>query len=290
MKLQFPIPFTKMSGTGNDFIIIDHRQPFLNGIGLAEFVRAVCRRKFSVGADGLILIEESDRADFGWRFFNGDGSVAEMCGNGARCAARFAYEKKIASAAMRFETLAGIIEAAVNNDGLGSVKIRLTDPEDIVLNRQVAIDGAMKTFHSVNTGVPHAVCLVDDVQAVPVVDWGRPVRYHEFFSPAGTNVNFVQKLSANSLHVRTYERGVENETMACGTGAVASAIVAALLGVVKPPVQVTTSGGEQLGIHFELLSRAGAADDGSVGDVYLEGPANLVYEGYLGAEGLQPMA
>ena len=290
MNLQFPIPFSKMSGTGNDFIIIDHRQRVLGEIDLADFARAVCRRKFSVGADGLILIEESDRADFGWQFLNGDGSVAEMCGNGARCAARFAYEKKIAPAAMRFETLAGIIEAAVNNDGLGSVKIRLTAPEDIVLNRQVAVNGEMRTLHSVNTGVPHVVCLVDDVQAVPVVDWGRPVRYHELFSPAGTNVNFVQKLSGNSLHVRTYERGVENETMACGTGAVAAAIVAALLGAVEQPVRVTTSGGEQLGVFFELLSKKGAAGDGSVGAVYLEGPAHLVYEGYLGAEGLQSMA
>jgi diaminopimelate epimerase len=290
MNLQFPIPFTKMSGTGNDFIIIDHRQPFLNGIDLAGFVSAVCRRKFSVGADGLILIEESERADFSWQFFNGDGSVAEMCGNGARCAARFAYEKKIAPAAMRFETLAGTIEAAVNDDGQGSVKIRLTNPEDIVLNRELTVDGAMKTLHSVNTGVPHTVCLVEDVQTVPIVDWGRPVRYHELFSPAGTNVNFVQRLTNNSLHVRTYERGVEDETMACGTGAVASAIIAALLGEVEPPVQVTTSGGEQLGIHFKLLSGTGAGAAVSVGEVYLEGPAHLVYEGYLEAEGLQPMS
>lgn len=287
MSLQFPISFTKMSGTGNDFIIIDHRRPILNGIDLAAFTQAVCRRRFSVGADGLILIEESTKADFGWQFFNGDGSVAEMCGNGARCAARFAYEQKIAPATMRFATLAGIVEATVNAENPGSVKIRLTAPEDIVLNRPLAVGGTMRTLHSINTGVPHAVLLVDDVQAVPVVDWGRPVRYHDVFKPAGTNVNFVQKMPDNGLHVRTYERGVENETMACGTGAVAAAIVAALLGVVKPPVQVTTSGEEQLVVNFVLPGDGGTATDGAVTAVYLEGPANLVYEGSLGADSLQ---
>jgi len=286
MNLRFPIPFTKMSGTGNDFIIIDNRCPLLNGIDLATFTRAVCRRKFSVGADGLILIEESAAADFGWQFFNGDGSVAEMCGNGARCAARFAYEKKIAPAAMRFATMAGIIEAVVNAENPVSVKIRLTAPEDIVLNRQLAVGGRMRTLHSINTGVPHVVLLVDDVQAVPVIDWGRPIRYHELFRPAGTNVNFVQKLPDNGLHVRTYERGVENETMACGTGAVAAAIVASLLGEVQPPVQVTTSGGEQLIVYFTLPDNEGGAVDGAQSAVYLEGPANLVYEGALGADSL----
>jgi diaminopimelate epimerase len=287
MSLQFPIPFTKMSGTGNDFIIIDHRRPILNGIDLAAFTRAVCRRKFSVGADGLILIEESTKADFSWQFFNGDGSVAEMCGNGARCAARFAYEQKIAPAMMRFATLAGIIEAIVNTENHGSVKIRLTPPEDIVLNRSLAVGGTMRTLHSINTGVPHAVLLVDDVQAVPVVDWGRPVRHHDLFKPAGTNVNFVQKLPDNALHVRTYERGVENETMACGTGAVAAAIVAALVGIVKPPVQVTTSGGEHLAVYFILPENEGNAAAGAITEVYLEGPANLVYEGSLEADSLQ---
>jgi diaminopimelate epimerase len=289
MSLKFPIPFAKMSGTGNDFIIIDHRRPLLAGIDPAAFARAVCRRKFSVGADGLILIEESTGVDFGWQFFNGDGSVAEMCGNGARCAARFAYEKKIAPAAMRFATLAGIIEAAVNIEHPASVKIRLTAPEDIVLNRPLTVGGTKRTLHSINTGVPHAVLLVDDVQMIPVVDWGRPVRYHELFQPAGTNVNFVQKLAANGLHVRTYERGVENETMACGTGAVAAAIVAALLGEVEPPVQVTTSGGEQLIVYFTLPENGGTAAESAVTGVYLEGPAHLVYEGELGADSVLSM-
>ena len=286
MKIQFPIPFSKMSGTGNDFIIIDNRQKKLDGINLQDFARAVCRRKFSVGADGLILIEQSETADFSWQFLNGDGSVAEMCGNGARCAARFAFEKKIAPADMHFATLAGVIEASIRNDAGSSVRIRLTAPENIDLNRQLEIDGEEKTIHSINTGVPHVVMMVEAAAAVPVVDWGRTLRYHEDFQPAGTNVNFVQMLDNDELFVRTYERGVEDETMACGTGAVASAIVAALLGKVKSPVRVTTSGGEKLVIIFSLPEDDGTLQEDESIKVFLEGPAHLIYEGNICADAI----
>lgn len=273
MNVDLPISFTKMSGTGNDFIIIDHRQPFLDENTLADFTRAVCRRKFSVGADGLILIENSDKADFEWKFFNGDGSSAEMCGNGARCAARFAYSKKIAPAKMRFLTLAGIIEAEVID---GSVKIRMTPPENVVLNIPLNIDGDEKIIHSINTGVPHAIIFMEDVAEAPVFEWGRIVRYHEHFQPAGTNVNFVQHISDNEFSVRTYERGVEGETMACGTGAVAAAIVGGLLGYVKPPIKVVTFGGDRLVVHFSI-----SKEEPVVTDVFLEGPAEFIYEGQL---------
>lgn len=271
--MDLPIFFTKMSGTGNDFIIIDHRQPFLDAETLADFTRAVCRRKFSVGADGLILIENSDKADFEWKFFNGDGSSAEMCGNGARCAARFAYSKKIAPAKMRFMTLAGMIEAEVID---ASVKIRMTLPEDISLHIPLIIDGEEKIIHSINTGVPHTVIFMEDIIEAPVFEWGRIARYHEHFQPAGTNVNFVQHLAGDELSVRTYERGVEGETMACGTGAVAAAIVGGLLGYVKPPVKVATSGGDTLVIHFSI-----SKEEADVNDVFLEGPAEFIYEGQL---------
>ena len=282
MKPVDPVNFTKMSGTGNDFIIIDHRRPFLDDIDLAGFVRSVCRRKFSVGADGLILIEDSDTADFSWRFFNGDGSVAEMCGNGARCAARFAFANGIAPAAMHFETVAGIIEAFVDPDG--SVKIRLTNPVDIRLNMVVNMSGVEMALHSVNTGVPHTVMLADDVGTVQVEEMGRMIRFHEEFQPAGTNANFIQVLSENALKVRTYERGVEGETMACGTGAVASAVIAALLGKVTGPVEITTSGGEKLIIHFTLIGEPGslALDPGA--GIFLEGPADFIYDGKLMAK------
>jgi diaminopimelate epimerase len=281
MKIQFPIPFAKMSGTGNDFIIIDNRDNKLDGISMQDFARSVCRRKFSVGADGLILIERSGTADFSWQFFNGDGSVAEMCGNGARCAARFAFEKKIAPADMHFATLAGVIEASIRNDASGSVRIRLTAPENINLNRRLQIGGGEKVIHSINTGVPHVVMMVDDAAIVPVVDWGRTLRYHESFQPAGTNVNFVQVIEGNGLLVRTYERGVEDETMACGTGAVASALVGALLGMVKPPVPVTTSGGETLVIDFSFPQGDETLREPENIKVFLEGPAHLIYEGNI---------
>lgn len=271
-----------MSGTGNDFIVIDHRKPFIDKANLSDFARSVCQRKFSVGADGLILIEESEKADFSWTFLNGDGSIAEMCGNGARCAARFAHAKGIASEKMRFITLAGEIEAQVTGH---LVKIRLTPPTDLKLGLEVDISGSPQTVHTLNTGVPHAVLFTDDIKSAPVIKVGRTVRFHDMFQPAGTNVNFVQ-IAGNELHVRTYERGVEDETLACGTGAVASAIVAALLGHVAPPVKVTTSGGDQLLIHFDAIGKA-VNGQPEIDKVFLEGPAIFIYEGRLGEEALR---
>ncbi len=275
-KLPFPMPFTKMSGTGNDFIIIDHRQPFLAAVDLPEFARLVCRHKFSAGADGLILIEEDEREDFCWQFFNADGSRAEMCGNGARCAARFAYRLGIVQASMRFRTLAGVIAAQIVGDG---VKIKLTAPANLQLARSLDLGELTKTVYSVNTGVPHVVCFVDDLAGVPVVEWGRIIRYHADYQPAGTNVNFVQATSGG-LAVRTYERGVEGETMACGTGAVASALIASMIDLAKSPVRVTTSGGEELIIHLE------GQGVGDLPAVYLEGPAKIIYDGQLQADAL----
>lgn len=286
-NFKYPIPFAKMSGTGNDFIIIDHREPFINEADQSEFARIVCRRKFSVGADGLILIENSETADFRWQFYNGDGSRAEMCGNGARCAARFAFEKNIAPAAMRFETTAGEIEAVVQGGPGESVKIRLTVPEDLRLNIPLAVGSVAQTLHFINTGVPHAVILVNDAGGVPVAPWGREIRFHEMFQPAGANANFAQVLENDTLMVRTYERGVEGETMACGTGAVASALVAALLGRAKPPVTVITSGGEELTIHFSLTGEGNDRQLNLAAGIFLEGPAHIIYEGQLGPDGLK---
>lgn len=280
MALSFPIPFTKMSGAGNDFILIDHRTPFLRDIeAMQGLARAVCERKFSVGADGLILIENAADADFCWQFINADGSIAEMCGNGARCAARFAFAKGIAPAKMRFHTLAGIIEAEVVDH---AVKLKMTPPHSPRLNETITVGGQPQTVHSLNTGVPHAVLFMEQNHEAPVLEWGRTIRFHAHFAPAGTNVNFVQHLGANRLSVRTYERGVEGETMACGTGAVASAIIAGMLGQVAPPVAVTTSGREELIIHYRLAG-------GAVDEVYLEGPANVIYEGQLHPEALRRM-
>jgi len=286
-NFKYPIPFVKMSGTGNDFIIIDHRDPFINEADQSEFARIVCRRKFSVGADGLILIENSETADFRWQFYNGDGSEAEMCGNGARCAARFAFEKNIAPATMRFETTAGEIEAFVLGGPGESVKIRLTAPEDLRLNIPVTVGSMEQTLHFINTGVPHTVVLVNDAGKVPVADWGREIRFHETFQPAGTNTNFAQVISNDTLMVRTYERGVEGETMACGTGAVASALITAYLEQAKPPITVITSGGEELTIHFSFTGEGNDRKLDLAAGIFLEGPAHTIYEGKLGPDGLQ---
>ena len=273
---EFPVPFVKMSGTGNDFILIDHRNPLIGRAAMPEFALQVCRRKFSVGADGLILLEDSDQADFKWLFFNADGSVAEMCGNGARCAARFAYMQGIAPARMRFETLAGIIEASVSDI---NVAIKMTQPRDLQLHRTITVDEAPVALHSVDTGVPHVVVFVEDIDAMDVRDQGSRIRHHQTFMPAGTNVNFVGRQDG-SFKVRTYERGVEDETLACGTGAVATALVAAMLNQAKSPVEIITSGGDRLTITFDL-------EDGvSVENVFLKGPAHVIYRGELNAEAL----
>ena len=276
--VDYPVFFEKMSGTGNDFVAIDNRNKLFTLQEMPEFVKQVCRRKFSVGADGIFFIENSENADFRWQFFNSDGSRAEMCGNGARCAASFAYRHGIASAKMCFETDAGIIKAEVQADG--SVRIEMTSPLDYRTDMKVNLDGSDYLVNFVNTGVPHAVIFLDSVD-VPVKKWGRKVRFHEHFQPAGTNANFVEVRRENEIKVRTYERGVEEETFACGTGAVASAIYAALLKDMASPIKVETSGGDILTIHFEVSEDRSSADK-----VFMEGSAHLIYSGQLTSEAL----
>lgn len=274
---RMPLPFVKMSGTGNDFILIDHRKPLIAREVMPEFARLVCRRRFSVGADGLIFIEDSDRADFKWLFFNADGSEAEMCGNGARCAARFAYMKGIAPAHLRFETIAGIIEANVADV---NVSVLMTPPKDFRQDLELDCDGRPVLLHTVDTGVPHAVVFVDDYDQVDVCRLGSGIRHHLQFRPAGTNVNFVMPLGKGAFKVRTYERGVENETLACGTGAVASALIAAVQGQAESPVEIVTSGGDRLTIIFDLQKGPAATN------VFLKGPAHVIYSGELNGEAL----
>lgn len=265
------IPFYKMQGTGNDFILIDNRRGILKGQNLGNLAKNVCRRHYSVGADGLIVIVSSKKADFKWRFFNADGSEAEMCGNGSRCAARFAYLKKIAKKDMSFETLAGVIHAQVKSN---SVKVRLTDATGLRMNIAVPLESGLRMGHFINTGVPHLVYLSKDLEHEDVERIGRTTRYHDLFRPAGTNVNFIQIQGRHKLRIRTYERGVEGETLACGTGSVAAALIAGALGAVSSPVEVTTASGEKLRIDFERTA------DG-FGGVHLEGEARVICEGTL---------
>lgn len=278
MALNFPIPFEKMSGTGNDFVVIDNRSGIIPMEEQSEFAKKVCRRTFSIGADGVILIENSEAVDFSWKFYNADGSVAEMCGNGARCAARFAYRHKICGPKMKFETLAGVIEAEIG-EAEENVRVKMTAPHDFRLGLSLRLDDVEYPVTFVNTGVPQAVIFVGDDET-PVKQWGRKVRFHELFEPSGTNANFVTVLGDNRIKVRTYERGVEGETMACGTGAVASALYAAMHKGMDSPVEVVTSGGEILTIYFDL-------QDGPVAEnVYMQGPTRIICSGDLTPEAL----
>lgn len=267
------LQFFKMSASGNDFIVIDNRDRSVDAMfpDTVGFVQKVCRRCHSVGADGLILIERSDNLDFTWRFYNADGSEAEMCGNGGRCAARFAHLLGIAGSRLSFGTLAGTMKAEVRPDG--KVKLQLTKPKDLKLDYPIDLGTKELFVSSVDTGVPHAV-LLTDVELAPVEELGRAIRYHRAFSPKGTNVDFVQVVDTKNVRIRTYERGVEGETYACGTGCVAAGVILHEKGLVESKVNLLTKGGEGLRVY--------------VGDeVYLEGSVRIIYEGTLWPEAVE---
>lgn len=260
--------FYKLSGSGNDFIIIDNFSNKLSFEFYKSLVPQVCHRNNGVGADGLIVLNEEKDVDFRWDFFNSNGSVAEMCGNGSRCAARL-FSYLYGKSQMQFLTLAGLIDAFVYDD---VVKVKLSTPSDIVPDIEIYLDGETIKGSFVNTGVPHFVVIVKDIDKVDVKELGRTIRFHERFKPAGTNVNFVKVIGSSEIKVRTYERGVEDETLACGTGACASAIVCGQHNYVKSPVKVTTSGGEQLFIHY-------AQEKEKITGLYLEGKVKMICEG-----------
>ncbi|MBM3235726.1 diaminopimelate epimerase [Candidatus Poribacteria bacterium] len=264
------IPFMKLSGAGNDFVIIDNRY---NVIPTDEvnFVIKVCARRISVGADGLLLVENSDIADFKMRYFNSDGSEVATCGNGARCIAKFAYVNGIASKKMRFETKAGIYEAEIIGN---NVKVSMSDPTDVRLNFPLRLEDETDEVCFANSGVPHVVFFAEDLENTDVFNLGRETRYHDDFNPAGTNANFVRVRDEHAMDIRTYERGVEDETLACGTGAIASAVVSALLGKVAPPVAMHTAGGYVLTIYFNI-------EGNTITNVRLEGDARIIYSGEL---------
>lgn len=264
------IPFTKMSGSGNDFVVIDNRSPVIPDDRKRDFVKKVCEPKSSVGADGVIFIEDSDTVDYKWDFYNNDGSSAEMCGNGGRCVARYAVEKGIAGTQHSFETTAGVISAEVDGP---MVKVKLTEPEGLRKNIEINFDGQQYAVDYLNTGVPHAIVFSENVDEEDVQAIGRNIRYHEVFAPAGTNVDIVEKTDGG-LKVRTYERGVEGETLACGTGCVASAILASQRFEIESPVPVTTRGGEILKVHIEQAN-------GDMPAVYLEGMTKITFEGHI---------
>jgi len=274
------IKFAKMVASGNDFVVIHHPPSTIQHPNV--LARLLCDRKYGVGADGLLLLEKSKKADVKMRIFNADGSEAEMCGNGARCAAL--YNAQIARGSKSqiiIETMAGIIQAYVNGS---NVEIRLTDPKKMELDIPVRVNNRALRVNFINTGVPHTVILVEGVEKIDIKNLGRSIRYHQRFLPAGTNVDFVEILSSDAIRVRTYERGVEDETLACGTGAVASVLISTIhypclsgrqaLSTIRGDcmVNVITKSGEVLKVYFKR-------EGNSFSNIWLEGKARIAYKG-----------
>ncbi len=264
MKLNF----VKLSASGNDFILLDNRKEILPP-DLPHLVRGICRRRLSVGADGVLILEQSQIADFRMRYFNADGGEAPFCGNGAMCIAKFAQILGASEKELTLESPDGMHEARVRGE---SIMVKLGEPSEIRLDIPVESEGERVEASTVNTGVPHLVIILTDVAQAPLLSLGRKLRYHPLFAPQGTNVDFVQVLGGNRLRMRTYERGVEEETLACGTGAAASALIAAWKGLAQPPVEVETKGGGVLKVYFKTTEKTAK-------DVWIEGKVKLAFEG-----------
>ena len=286
------IPFWKMSGSGNDFVVIDNRRGAVRG-NLSAWARRLCHRQFGVGADGLLLLcaaSEVRRSkpaiagpgtselgagapDFRMVYYNADGSRATMCGNGARCLAWAAHAWGVTGRRPAFQTDAGPVQGEVDGE---MVRITLSAPRNFQPERSVKALGRTYRLAFIDTGVPHAVVPVRNAESVDILAEGRALRFHPAFGRPGTNVNFVQRLGGRKLRVRTYERGVEGETLACGTGVTASALAAALRGWVRPVVRCVTTGGDTLEVDFRLHPETPAHP---ASQVTLKGPVRRTFIG-----------
>lgn len=267
-----PLTFAKMAGGGNDFVLIDNRS---GRVGEAvELTRRICTAHLSVGGDGLILIEPSTRADFRMRYFNNDGSVGEFCANGTRCAARFAVLQGIARKSMTIETDAGIVTAEAG-DGT-TVTLNLPPPRGYRPERPLRLPDRLARGSFIVVGVPHYVLFeAEDLWSRDIVPAGRAIRFHPDLEPdGGANVDFVAVRGAHSIEVRTYERGVEAETLSCGSGVVASVAVSALQGKVVSPVSILT----RSGIVFRVSFRR---EENELRDLQLTGDARLIFHAEL---------
>ncbi|MDQ2867144.1 MAG: diaminopimelate epimerase [Verrucomicrobiota bacterium] len=269
-KQQLMLRFTKMSGAGNDFVMIDNRDGRVRLS--APQISKICDRHRGVGADGILLIEPAaNGADFRMRYYNSDGGEAEMCGNGARCFARFAERVAGAKQSVAFETPAGVIGAQLQGD---LVRITMTEPHDARFDIEIVSADDQWRGHFINSGVPHVVVPVSNIEDVQVNREGAIIRHHQLFAPAGANVNFLEKRGPKTIAIRTYERGVENETLACGTGVVASALIFAATEKIDDPISVLVRGGSELSVDFQR-------HDEDFHDVTLTGPAEFVFEGTI---------
>jgi len=263
--------FTKMNGAGNDFVIIDNRD--LTYELEKNKIESLCNRHRGIGADGFMAVEPpQSNGNYRMRYYNSDGNEAEMCGNGARCFARFVYNlQEQESETIKIETVAGIVVAEILDP---EVQIMLSNPFNLKLNIPIEINGQPELIHFINTGVPHAVLLVDELESINIKKTGSAIRHHSAFSPEGTNVNFQKIETSDTLSIRTYERGVEDETLACGTGMVANALIHEQLNNINPPVFVNVKGGETLKVSWEK-------EKDSYKNVTLTGPAEIVFEGKI---------
>jgi len=254
------ISFNKYQGAGNDFIIIDNRKNVVDPND-EDFINKLCDRRFGIGADGLILISDNSESDFEMKYFNSDGKLGSMCGNGGRCAAHFSRKHNIAGDMQKFLAFDGFHEASVNK---GIVRLQMSDVNTYRL---------IKNQYFLNTGSPHYVVFTEGVEKMDVFNEGKKLRWATEFAPGGTNVNFVEIID-NTLYLRTFERGVEDETLACGTGITASAIASVLSGrFASAPVNVKARGGD-LVVDFKV-------NDGKVTDIWLTGPATFVFDGLI---------
>ena len=264
------LSFTKMNGAGNDFVMLDNRS-LQHSLDKAAIAR-ICDRHRGVGGDGLIAVEPAtDGADFKMRYYNADGGEAEMCGNGARCFARFASRVSGKTGAVKFETLAGVIGAELIGD---NVRLSMSKPHSYAAPTELDVAGEKLTVHFLNTGVPHAVVFVQDLENTDIAKLGRALRYHPHFAPKGTNANFIGELPGGGISIRTYERGVEDETLACGTGLTAAAILWARKTGAASPVSVLVRGGDTLQVGFET-------DGDGWKNVTLTGPADFTFDGQV---------
>jgi len=263
------IVFYKICGTGNDFIVIDNRMSVIKR--RAAFAEKVCERRMNIGADGVLFLENSKKADVQIRIFNANGSEAEMCGNGIRCAAWIAHHKLGMSATTTIETMAGVLEPVVSKN---VVCVKMTKPTDFRDYAPIEVADDIFYFYFINTGVPHCVIFEDKLDDFPVDQLGREIRHHDHFEPEGTNVNFVHVLNKKEIRVRTYERGVEAETLACGTGSTAAAIISVLVGKCEAPVVVETRSGEKITVDFTTSKF-------EIDDVSMKGPVAYVCQGVI---------
>ncbi len=270
------ISFTKMQGTGNDFLVLDNRSYQFSIEELSAFAAAWCPRRYGVGADGLLALDppETSGADYRMQYVNADGSRATMCGNGARCLFQFARDLGFEGAELTFDTDAGLYRATSTDDEQGLVRLFVPEVTDVraevTLDR--AVPEAISALHYVHAGTEHLVAMVDDVASTPVQEWGRQLRNDPSVEPTGANANFVEVGEEGGVDLRTYEKGVENETLSCGTGVLAAGVIAERLDRVDAgeDIQVRTNGG---------LLRTGLSETDRGPERYLEGPAVSVFQG-----------